>query len=226
MGAVDGHPPALRDLPMFPLSTVLFPTGRLPLHVFEARYRAMVRACAADDRRFGVVLIARGSEVGGGDERLDTGTVATIVALSETRDGRFGLVVTGHRRLRVCRWLPEEDYPKAEVAVLPPVPPVDPGEPFPDEPLALEIARATQEVRSIRALWSELGQGPALAGDLELGESEEEQVWRLCSLAPLGPLDRQRLLEAESLLGRLRLLIDLVGSLRGDYLALLNEPSH
>lgn len=54
----------LRTLGMFPLSTVLFPCAGLPLHVFEARYRALIADCLASDREFGVVLIARGSEVG------------------------------------------------------------------------------------------------------------------------------------------------------------------
>ena len=54
---------------MFPLSAVLFPYATMPLHVFEPRYRALMHDCLAGDRRFGVVLIERGSEVGGGDQR-------------------------------------------------------------------------------------------------------------------------------------------------------------
>ena len=59
-----------RRLPMFPLGTVLFPYAVLPLHVFEPRYRALTEHCLAGDGCFGVVLIERGSEVGGGDTRF------------------------------------------------------------------------------------------------------------------------------------------------------------
>ena len=65
---------------MFPLGTVLLPTGILPLHVFELRYRRMIEEClAADTPEFGVVMIERGREVGGGDQRSHVGTVARIV---------------------------------------------------------------------------------------------------------------------------------------------------
>ncbi len=63
-------------LPMFPLSAVLFPYASMPLHVFEPRYRALMRDCLAGDPRFGVVLIERGSEVGGGDQRSSRGRAA------------------------------------------------------------------------------------------------------------------------------------------------------
>ena len=86
---------------MFPLGAVLFPSMVLPLHVFEPRYRASTRDCLAGDRRFGVVLIERGSEVGGGDVRFSVGTVAQIVEAAELPDGRFALGTVGVERIRV-----------------------------------------------------------------------------------------------------------------------------
>ena len=74
---------------MFPLGTVLFPHGVLPLHVFEPRYRTMTERCLADDATFGVVLIERGSEVGGHDERFDVGTAARILQAGRLEDGRW-----------------------------------------------------------------------------------------------------------------------------------------
>ena len=71
----DGVPEP-RVMPMFPLGTVLFPHALLPLHVFEPRYRVMTERVLKATREFGVVLIERGSEVGGGDTRFDVGTVA------------------------------------------------------------------------------------------------------------------------------------------------------
>ena len=80
-------------LPMFPLSAVLFPHASMPLHVFEPRYRQMLRDCLAGDGRFGIVLIERGSEVGGGDQRSLLGTRGVITAGS--RVGRRALVRRG-----------------------------------------------------------------------------------------------------------------------------------
>src|SRR5439155_458702 len=76
-GAAPREPTVtVTPLPMFPLGTVLFPFVVLPLHVFEPRYRALTRDCLAGSGEFGVVLIERGLEVGGGDERFPVGTVA------------------------------------------------------------------------------------------------------------------------------------------------------
>src|SRR3954469_4555233 len=97
-----------RVAPMFPLGIVLFPHAVLPLHVFEPRYRAMTRAVLAGDQEFGVVLIERGSEVGGGDVRFRVGTIAHVVQASELSDGRFALAVVGVSRFRVEQWLPDD----------------------------------------------------------------------------------------------------------------------
>src|SRR5436853_5226207 len=104
---------------MFPLGTVLFPHALLPLRVFEPRYRVMTERVLRAEREFGVVLIERGSEVGGGDTRFDVGTVAQIVRAQQLGDGGYLLATVGIRRLRVVRWLPDDPYPQAEVVDLP-----------------------------------------------------------------------------------------------------------
>ena len=96
---------------MFPLGMVLLPTMVVPIHVFEPRYRQMTKDCLDGEREFGVVLIERGSEVGGGDIRTDTGTLARIADAQELPDGRWGLVAVGTRRIRVSRWLEDDPYP-------------------------------------------------------------------------------------------------------------------
>ena len=89
-------------MPMFPLGSVLLPNGVLSLHVFEPRYRALVTDCvAAEHHEFGVVLIDRGSEVGGGDVRRQVGTVARMVQVAEVDDGRFAVIAVGVARIRV-----------------------------------------------------------------------------------------------------------------------------
>jgi Lon protease-like protein len=104
---------------MFPLGSVLLPGMPVPLHVFEPRYRRMVDDCRAGDGTFGVVLIERGSEVGGGDVRTDVGTLAQIVETRELPDGRWLLGVVGMERIRVERWLPDDPYPRAEIVPWP-----------------------------------------------------------------------------------------------------------
>mgnify|MGYP000334811528 CR=1 FL=1 len=109
----------MTTLPMFPLEHVLLPGEPLQLNIFEPRYRALVADILDDGRRFGVVLITRGSEVGGDDERSDVGTVAQVLAHRELPDGRFQLACTGADRFRVTRWLPDDPYPLAEVELWP-----------------------------------------------------------------------------------------------------------
>jgi Lon protease-like protein len=80
---------------MFPLGTVLFPGGVVPLHVFEPRYRALTGYCLERDERLGIVLIERGSEVGGGDVRFRVGTRGVIARAQALPDGRWLVVVVG-----------------------------------------------------------------------------------------------------------------------------------
>jgi Lon protease-like protein len=90
------------DLPLFPLNTVLCPGIALPLHVFEDRYRALVRYCLETKSPFGVVMIREGREVGtGAISFTDTGTIAEIRDAGRREDGRFDLLVVGTRRFRI-----------------------------------------------------------------------------------------------------------------------------
>ena len=191
-----------RALPMFPLGSVLFPYATLPLHVFEPRYRALTRDCLQSDApEFGVVLIERGSEVGGGDVRFRTGTVARIVEAAEVPDGRWVLVTVGTRRIRVHEWLAEEPYPRAEVSD------VAEGPAGPDAQTARdEVERL---LRHVLALAAEAGDDAAPA-TVELHADLSVATWQAAALAPVGPADGQRILETESVEDRLQLLHDLL----------------
>jgi uncharacterized protein len=188
-------------LPMFPLGTVLLPSAVIPLHVFEPRYRALVHDCLAADREFGIVLIARGSEVGGDDERTDAGTVARIVEAVELPDGRWAIGAVGARRLRVLAWLPDDPYPRAEVADWPDV---DPG---PDHGTSLEHTIAL--LRRVLALATEAGD-PSAPATIELSEDPVLAAYQAAAAAPIGPHDRQRLLTATSPDERLVLLDEML----------------
>jgi uncharacterized protein len=195
---------------MFPLSAVLFPHASMPLHVFEARYRALMRDCLGADRRFGVVLIERGSEVGGGDRRSALGTRGVITRAAELADGRWLLEVRGEAVVQVEEWLPDDPYPVALVSE--PVP--APGQEDP-APLVDAVAR---RVRRTRALLAEHDAGAALAPDWPLDGGGDAQVaaWQLCTAAPLSAYDAQRLLAADGAADRLRLLEILMKDLELD----------
>ncbi len=179
---------------MFPLGSVLFPSLFLPLHVFEPRYRALVRNCLDGDREFGVVLIERGSEVGGEDVRTDVGTVARILEASELDDGRWVVGTVGTRRIRVRSWLADGPYPRADV------------EDWPDEETAVPLGdgyeAAVATLRRVLALAAELGDRAA-PSTVELTEDPVLGSHQVAAVAPFGPADQQRLLSAPGPEGRL-----------------------
>lgn len=174
---------------MFPLGSVLFPTLFLPLHVFEPRYRRLVRDCLDGDREFGVVLIERGSEVGGGDVRFGVGTVARILEAAELDDGRWVLGTVGTRRIRVQRWLDDAPYPRAEV--------VDWPDPEPGPGLHDDHVRAVALLRRVLAHAAEMGEATAPA-TVELADDPVLGGYQAAALAPIGPADHQALLAAGS----------------------------
>jgi Lon protease-like protein len=199
---------------MFPLSAVLFPGAELPLHIFEPRYRELTEHCLAGDGEFGVVLISRGSEVGGGDQRFAVGTVAHIEQASPFEDGRWAMLAEGRRRIAVGQWLADDPYPLALVEDLAD----EPGSP--DE---ADFVTATSAVRRVRTLLSELGSPAPVVADLgaDDGADDGSRLWRLCEMAPLTALDSQRLLETSNPGDRLVLLTELCDALSGDLTQLL-----
>lgn len=191
----------VRELAMFPLLTVLHPYAVLPLQVFEQRYRQLTMRCVEEGGDLGVVLIERGSDVGGWDVRCAVGASGAIEDVASFADGRFALVVRGKQRVRVRRWLSEEPYPRALVEEIETIP-LDPGAPCDRS----AYDRAYVSVRRARALLSELGDIAPLPAGFELGDNLDVAAWRLCALAPLRPADSQRLLEVDDAINRLELL--------------------
>jgi Lon protease-like protein len=176
---------------MFPLGAVLVPGAYLPLHVFEPRYRALVHDCLAGTPEFGVALIERGSEVGGGDARFDTGCVARIIEARELPDGRFAVATVGDRRIRVTSWLPDDPYPMAEV------------EEWPDPPPGADDAERRDAVlghlRRVLALAAEVGVAAPNAAEVELVDDVLVASYQLSAL-----------LAAPSVTARLERLTDLL----------------
>ena len=196
------------ELPMFPLGSVLLPGMALPLRVFEPRYRQMMsEVLATEPPRFGVVLIERGSEVGGGDVRTDVGCVAVVKAVEEQRDGTLALLAVGAERLRVLEWLPDDPYPRARVEHWDELDSPDGGTAPPDlDALAEEVLEVTRLALRL------LGEQPP--PPLQLAEDPVRRCFELATLAPLGALDRQRVLCAAGLTERAALLSELVAEQR------------
>lgn len=188
-------------LPMFPLGVVVFPYTAVPLRVFETRYQHLLDDVLGGDRTFGTVLIERGSEVGGGDQRFDVGAmvrVASVGRLPET-DHRQ-VIVAATSRIRIDEWLAEEPYPVAEVTRWP-----DADEEVP--PGLVDEVRAN--VRRVLALASELGADTAKI-TTELAEDPVTASYQASALTPVTPLDAQDLLTAVGPLSRLHLCIQML----------------
>jgi uncharacterized protein len=209
-------------MPMFPLSAVLFPEATMPLHVFEPRYRQLMHDCLAGDSRFGVVLIERGSEVGGGDQRAGLGTRGVITRAAELPDGRWVLEVRGEAVVVIEEWLPDDPYPQALVHEPEPVPMSDV-----DSVPAPLVDDAAQRVRRARAILAEHGGGPALEPGLVLDGDGNHDVaaWQLCGVAPVNAYDAQRLLAADGAAERLALLVELMDDLELDLRRMLTPES-
>ena len=177
-------------LPMFPLGLVMLPHLVVPLHIFETRYRVLMFDCTHGEANpeFGVVLIERGSEVGGNDQRFGVGTVARIVDAAELPDGRWVLSAAGTQRFRVDEWLPDDPYPLALIERLPDLPW------SPDAESARQ--QAEHHVRRALALSAELGD-PAMPATIDLHPDPVISSWQLQAIAPVGPFDQQRLLEID-----------------------------
>jgi uncharacterized protein len=207
-------------LPLFPLTTVLFPEMLLPLHIFEPRYRLLVRRSMDNDRPFGVVLIRSGQEVGATPEPHAVGTEAKIMAFSPLSDGRSYIVVRGLRRFVV-----EEAIPDSEPYLVGRVRYLDELEGESAAPRAavtveaygqylVAVMAVTDDARGDRAIVDELGTVPPreaayrIAASLAVDASERQRLLELSS-------DAERLVAEKNLLERETMLLrDLLVRLR------------
>jgi len=184
-------------MPMFPLGTVLLPGMVLPLHVFEPRYQQLVRDCLdAPPHEFGVVLIDRGSEVGGGDTRSDVGVIARMLQVAPLDGNRFALVTVGTRRVRVAQWLPDDPYPRADV------------EDWPDGEgscPAARVAATASRARRCAGLAVELGDRVGVP-EGELTGDLSADTFLLAGISPFGPADQYAVLCASNPMERLDLI--------------------
>ena len=192
-----------QTLPIFPLGLVAFPGMTVPLHVFEDRYRAMVRHLLAidepEDRVFGIVAIREGYEVGGHEARsmYRTGCVMRLSTVSEYDDGRFDLAAVGIHRMRVVGTDTKGPFVRAEVEPIA-------GEEKPSVETAREAAHALATFAEYRDLVGELRGGEVMSGGLP--RDPEMLSYVLASTCSLTLRERQQLLESPTTQERLGLL--------------------
>jgi hypothetical protein len=199
----------MQQVPLFPLNTVLFPGGALPLRIFEARYMDMVRDCLRDDLPFGVALITRGSEVGQPAQTEAIGCLASISAWDMQQLGVLHIRTRGTQRFRIHSATAQGDgllrgeieliEPDQDVAIAP--------EHRPCVDLLARViddmARQLAEKRAAADLSDVLGGMP-----FEQPYQLESSAWvgnRLCEVLPVPVKAKQKLMELED--ARMRLEI-------------------
>lgn len=203
------NPLTLPSLPLFPLGTVLFPGGVLPLRIFEVRYLDMIRRCQEAGTPFGVVSLTQGQEVrqaGAAQESFHTvGTLATLAEVESPQPGLLMIRAEGTQRFRIQRseqmkhglWV-------ADVEVLPDDQPV----PVPDD-LADAASMLRKVLDTLKAQADEAGATVPVQSPWQLGDCG----WvanRWCELLPLPPAMKQRLMALDNPLVRLELVGDLL----------------
>jgi Lon protease-like protein len=174
---------------MFPLSTVLMPAMPLSLRIFEERYLKLLGDLMLDENpEFGVVLIERGAEIGGGEKRPGIGTLASVTDIG-TLDQFYGLESTGTQRFRVNAWLPDDPYPMADIDFIPDLV-------WNDSLMPARVHLETK-VRNLLAFASEFGDlqyGP----ETEISDDPMDACWQLAGMLPVGGLDQVDLLQSQS----------------------------
>lgn len=182
-------------IPLFPLNTVLFPGGYLPLKIFEARYMDMVSECLRHESGFGVCLIRQGKEVGQAALTETVGTYARIMDFQQYPDGLLGITVKGQQRFRLhSTQIQPDNLLRGEVSW------IDEQQPCP-VPAGYEVL---QELL-LQLVEQDSNRGmedyTSLDDAMQLG-------YRLAELLPIALPERQQLLEISDPLERLDRLLD------------------
>ena len=187
-------------IPLFPLKTVLFPGGVLPLRVFEPRYLDMISSCLKAESGIGVVLISNGSEIGRAAETHEVGTLSLIDYWHKRKDGLLGVTLAGQQRFKILSHkVQSNQLIVAEVTLLPHV-----------DPLALP-GDARHLVDILQQILSQLS-----APYSRLHTDYEDANWvgsRLAELLPISLADKQRILLIDDANTRLEMINKLLHKL-------------
>lgn len=192
------------EVPLFPLRTVLFPGGHLPLRIFEQRYLRMVRECVRANSGFGVSLIVEGEEAVSPVRSAQVGTLARIVDWYTLEDGLLGVSAEGTARFITEHTTQEHDgLIMGQVRWLP-------------EPAACRVPEAHMVLSQVLSRFMEkVGHlYPSYTPD-----SLDDALWvgyRLSELLPLSGVEKQHLLELTDPIERLQNLLDILPRFQSD----------
>lgn len=193
----------LADLPLFPLSTVLFPGAHVPLRIFEPRYLDMVRECTRNDTPFGVCLILEGEEVGAPATPMAVGTLARITDFDALPDGVLGIHASAGERFRVISTHVRDDGLIRAAA-----------RPWPSEPRLPVPAEFGLLPTILERLIEQIGAFAAVPQPCY-----DDASWvgfRLAQLLPLPLEERQELLEVTDPMQRLASLLNIMPRFQKD----------
>jgi len=188
-------------IPLFPLpNVVMFPQVFLPLHIFEPRYREMVADALAGDRIIGIVLLRPGWEANyeGRPPVFRIGCAGLITHAERLSDGRFNIVLRGLQKFRVAGEDESRSYRQAQV------------ETVADAPFEYDTDELRGARRRLEALLVPQPEGRGVDPKMPPSMADEDLVNALSQYLDLEPLEKQALLERESLLARCRSLIELL----------------
>lgn len=183
----------MQTLPMFPLGGVALPGERLPLRIFEPRYRQLLDDCldSPDAPVFGSVLIERGSEVGGGDTRGDIGARLRITGHRPLAHGQYLVECITESRIRVARWREDDPYPRADVEDWPD----GPGPPRMDfSRIAEDIAELFAAIERLAAVQEAEAPPPPDFDNLPVVPGD--CLYALATQVPMSQADRRAILAA------------------------------
>ncbi len=174
------------EIPLFPLNTVLFPGGPLPLRLFEPRYLDMISRCMKDDLPFGVLLIREGPEAGGPATTWHVGTLARVTDWYQGSDGLLGITAIGTERFRLMSAERQPDgLNVGEVAPVPPPPP---------------MAIPPEHRKLPHILETVLGDLGRLYADLDRHYEDGVWVaWRFVEILPIDLEEKQAILESDDI---------------------------
>ncbi len=188
-------------VPLFPLQTVLYPGGPLPLRIFEPRYLDMVSACLKSDTPFGVVLIREGHETGPATT-YDVGTLARISDWYQGSDGLLGITAVGEKRFRLLGTTRQRDGLNiGDIEVI-------------DTERAAELPEEYQPMAQILA--GVLGNLGRLYETLDTKYEDAGWVgYRFAEILPIPPEQKQSCLEIEDPIERLQMVREVLRDVRG-----------
>ncbi len=192
------------ELPLFPLSSVLFPGGNLALRIFEPRYLDLVRRCGRTGEGFGICLLKEGGEVGVARATATIGTEATIIDFAMTDEGLLAITVHGGRRFEILRTRVQPDgLVVGTVRWLHEAPP--------------SLLRSEHHLLSLllARVMDKAGIDHEGAGKGDLADAAWVG-WRLAEWLPLTAADRQRLLELDDADARLQSLVERLPDFQAD----------